>query len=397
MSVVCSCLLPTPSTDFVNQRNMPIPIIAHIAQFKYEHLITHWAQYTKAAIAVSTIAAFKFWTSGRTTTWERKMNGMVVMVTGGSSGIGQVVVEKLASLGAQVVILLRTEPDQFTVDYIMDLRKRTKNQLIYTEVCDLSSMLSVRKFATKWIDCTPIRRLDMIVLCSGVLLPPFMDRQTTEEGVELQWATNFLGPYQLLRILRPVIYGQPGHREVRIVAATCSSYILGNIDFNDLDLSNHPYPRKSPWKVVGNAKLALMTYLYDFQKKAEAHERPDKMPCNLHTIMANPGVVRTPGFRRVVSFGKVWGLFLYLLLWPFWWLLLKGTIHGAQSFFHAICSPEFASITQPVLVNECSIVEYSRKEITDPEFAEKLIKAADAQIDEVEKQYKKKKTKKSKK
>ncbi|EPY52361.1 short chain dehydrogenase [Schizosaccharomyces cryophilus OY26] len=369
---------------------MPIPFVAHVVQFNYDHVILHWKSYVKFLVTLAAIGGFKFWSMGRSTTWERKMNGMVVIVTGGTSGIGKRVVEKLALLGAHVVILVRSEPDQFTVDYIMDLRNRSNNQFVYSEVCDLSSMLSVRKFATQWIDCSPIRRLDMIVLCGGLSLPPYIDRQVTTEGVELQWATNFLGPYQLMRLLRPVIYGQPGHREVRIVAATCSSYVLGDINFDDLALDNHPYPRSSPWKVVGNAKLAFMTCLYDFQKKAQNHERPDKMPCNIHTVVVNPGIVRTPGFRRFISFGRIWGLFLYLLLWPFWWLLLKGTLKGAQSFFHAICSPEFGATTEYLLVNECTMIPPSRKEIADPEYAEKLIKAADAQIDLVEKQYKKK-------
>ncbi|EEB08117.1 short chain dehydrogenase [Schizosaccharomyces japonicus yFS275] len=372
---------------------MPIPFIAYITKTKSEHFINNWKTYAKVLTTLACLGLFKLWTSGAKNTWERKLNGMVVMVTGGTSGIGKTVVEFLAKEGAQVVILLHTEPDEITIEQVMSLRKRTNNQLIYTEVCDLSSMLSVRKFATKWIDAVPVRRLDMVILCSGYMQPPFSTRQTTKEGIEWQWAVNFLGPYQLLRILRPAIVAQPAHREVRIISMTCSAYVIGDLDIQDLNYVHRPFPSRRPWRAFGAAKLALMSFLTHYQVQMVRQERPDKLPSNVHTIMVDPGLVRTPGLRLFLSLGTVWGLILYLLTWPIWWLFLKGTNAGAQSVLNAICSPQYGMMKEPILLRECSPVVASRKEMLLESFAEKLEKAADKQIAEAEAIYKKNKAK----
>ena len=78
----------------------------------------------------------------------------------------------LATRGAQLVLLTQHElSDPFIVDYIDDLRETTNNSLITAEQVDLSSLHSIRKFATKWVDNAPPRRLDMIILCANTFTP----------------------------------------------------------------------------------------------------------------------------------------------------------------------------------------------------------------------------------
>lgn len=81
------------------------------------------------------------------------MHGKVFILTGATStnGMGASVAYDLALRGAQLIIL-SSKMDQFTSDFIMDLRKKTENELIYSEFCDFSDLTSVRKFATNWID-----------------------------------------------------------------------------------------------------------------------------------------------------------------------------------------------------------------------------------------------------
>lgn len=134
--------------------------------------------------------------------------------------------QELATRGAQIILLTHHAPsDPFLVDYIEDLRTVTNNELIYAEQVDLSSLHSIRLFATKWVDNAPPRRLDMIILCANVMTPYFGTGQKTKDGLEAEWMINYLSTFHLLSILSPAIRAQPPDRDVRILFSTCSSYI----------------------------------------------------------------------------------------------------------------------------------------------------------------------------
>uniref|UniRef100_A0A8H7KFK3 Ketoreductase (KR) domain-containing protein n=1 Tax=Bionectria ochroleuca TaxID=29856 RepID=A0A8H7KFK3_BIOOC len=136
---------------------MPLPFAYEIVvNGPPDWLRKHAFTILYSAIAVATLVLLKLYTSGRTNLSDRNLHGKVVLITGGTSGIGSRVAHHLASRGAQLVLLTQTPvSDPFLVEYIQDLRDRYRNQLIYAEQVDLSSLHSIRKFATKWIDNAP--------------------------------------------------------------------------------------------------------------------------------------------------------------------------------------------------------------------------------------------------
>ena len=143
-------------------------------------------------LVLTFLTLLKIWTSGRNNPTQRLLHGKVVMMTGGTSGIGASTALGLAMQGAQLVLLTSSPPtDPFLVEYIQDLRAKTNNQMIYAEQVDLTSFHSIRKFATKWIDNAPPRRLDMVYLGAAVLTPPGGKRRESEEGIEETWMVNF--------------------------------------------------------------------------------------------------------------------------------------------------------------------------------------------------------------
>ena len=139
---------------------------------------------------------------------------------------------ELAKRGAQIILLTHYPPsDLFLVEYIDDLRVRAGNDLVYAEQVDLASLHSIRLFATKWVDNAPPRRLDMLLLCAATMAPPYATRpEMTTDGVEASWGVNYLANFHLLSILSPAIRAQPPDRDVRIIMATCPSYIGGQLD-----------------------------------------------------------------------------------------------------------------------------------------------------------------------
>lgn len=320
---------------------------------------------------------------------------------GGTSGIGAAVVQQLASRGAQVILLTKQSPsDIFLVEYIDDLRRITGNQLIYAEQVDLASLHSVRTFATKWIDNVPPRRLDTIILCGGTAEPARAHGQT-EDGIDREWQVNYLANYHLLSILSPALRVQPAHRDTRVIFATCSSYIGAQFELDNVKrgvgMATPPKPgqpknknknnsNKRPKGIYALSKLALMIFAQSFQRHLNSYERPDKLPPCTRVLIVDPGQTRTPGMRRWLTGGSLWGLVLYLLTWPVWWLFLKSPHQGAQSILYAAMEERYQRGDGGWLIKECREVDCARSDVRDDALGKRLWEFSERQIEEAEKE-----------
>lgn len=318
-------------------------------------------------------------------------------------------VKGLASRGAQIVLLTQHPlSDPFLVDYIMDLREQTNNELITAEHVDLTSLYSIRKFATKWVDNAPPRRLDMIILCANVRTPPGGKSTTTEDGLESTWAVNYMANFHLLSILSPALRAQPPDRDVRVIFGTCSSYmggvlptIEGKSDTKSKsgsgeknapkDKAQEKAARKqeaqhlTPSGSYSASKLALMAFALAFQKYLSNYTRPDKNPVNARVLIVDPGWSRTPGMRRYLSCGSLWGLLIYLIMWPFWWLVLKSPDMGAQTFLYAAMEAAYGRGEGGKFLKECREQKFLRGEIEDEEVQGKLWKFSETTVQVLEK------------
>ncbi|RKU45782.1 hypothetical protein DL546_002587 [Coniochaeta pulveracea] len=342
---------------------MPIPLVKHI----YDEGLPSWFPdpylLLKAGSALGAVAMTKRYTSGAINTSERKMHGRVVLITGGTSGIGAEAAYELALRGAQIVLLTRLPPsDPWLIEYIDDLREKTNNELIYAEQVDLSDLHNIRQFATKWIDNAPPRRLDMIILCANIMTPPGGKRLETEGGVESMWQVNFLANFHLLGILSPAIRAQPFDRDVRIIIPTCSSYIAS-------PPLSQPLSKKdwTPRKAYARSKLAMMVFGQAFQKHLDAYKRPDGLPSTPRVIFVDPGFTRTPGMRLA-------------------WLSLKSPAMGAQSLLFAALEGSLVRGSGGKFIKECHEVDFARKDVTDEEIAKQLWEASDKLIENTEKE-----------
>lgn len=290
--------------------------------------------------------------------------------------------QALASRGAQIILLTHHAPrDPFLVDYIEDLRTVTNNELIYAEQVDLASLHSVRLFATKWIDNAPPRRLDMIILCANVMTPAFGISKTTVDGLEEEWAVNYIANFHLLSILSPAIRAQPPDRDVRILFSTCNCYIGAT-----MNLAETQSKTSSGSTSNARSKLALMTFAMAFQKHLDAYTRPDKQPNQARAFIIDPGFSRTPGTRRWLTGGSLWGLLLYLLMWPVWWLVLKSPQQGAQSYLLAAMEAGFGRGAGGKMIKECREMPILRTEVKDEAAAKQLWEFSEKQIEQLEKE-----------
>lgn len=345
---------------------MPIDIIS-TAYFDGPDAIPGWNLIKTYGPALAVGAGIKYYFGGATNSWNRDMHGRVFIITGGTSGVGAQVAYDLAMKGAQLILLCRSVEDSWTTDFVEDLREKTNNFMIYAELCDLSSLHSVRLFATKFLDNQPPRRLDGVICCAAECIPRGKPRQVSVDGVEQQLAVNYLAHYHLLTLLKPSMHVQPPDRDFRVVLTTCSSQALAQIDKDDLLWEKRKYPVSKPLSVYGTSKLLLGMFGRLLQRDLNDYDRKDKAPCNIKVTVANPGLMRSPSTRRFFSMGTIWGLLLYILLYPIWYLFFKSVHQGAQSLLFAIAAPILGAQDGGNLIQECKIVTKGRPELWDYE------------------------------
>lgn len=281
--------------------------------------------------------------------------------------------------------------------------------MITAEQVDLEDLHSIRKFATKWVDNAPPRRLDMIVLCGSSMTPSGKKQTLTEDGIDSDWGVNYIANFHLLSILSPAIRAQPADRDVRILFGTCASYMGGLYPVPALEPSKKSGKSKDPDAAAvssfknarpsssstpyANSKLAVMTFAQSFQKHLSTYVRPDKAPTNTRVILVDPGFSRTPGMQRFLTFGSLWGLLFYVIMYPLWWLILKSADQGAQSFLYAAMEEKFSKGDGGWLVKECREVKIMKPEIGDEYVQQQLWTHTEAEITDAEKHSAEERTK----
>src|SRR6188474_1730817 len=109
------------------------------------------------------------------------MHGKVVVITGATSGIGQVTAERLAGMGARIVAVAR---DRARGEAAL-ARLRGRGPAHRAHYADLSSMAETKRVAAEIAAAEP--RVDVLINNAGAL---FNIRQVTADGLELTFATN---------------------------------------------------------------------------------------------------------------------------------------------------------------------------------------------------------------
>lgn len=128
------------------------------------------------------------------------MQGRSVLVTGANSGLGFATARALAALGATVHLLCRDEGRGQAA--LETLRKELPSSDLHLHRLDVSRLADVRRFVEGFKG--PV---DVLVNNAGVL-PDTLTR--TDEGHELTFATNVLGPFALTAALMPKLLVSKG-------------------------------------------------------------------------------------------------------------------------------------------------------------------------------------------
>ena len=167
--------------------------------------------------------------------------GKTVAITGSTGGLGKPLCRYLAALGADLVLIDRSE--ERAKAHKETLLQEFPDCRITLLRADLSDMASVES-ATSALLSLP---LDIFIHNAGAYAIP---RKICDTGYDNVFQINFVSPYYMIRRLLPLLRARKGH----VMAVGSIAHNYSKIDPKDVDFST----REKASLVYGNAKRHLM-------------------------------------------------------------------------------------------------------------------------------------------
>jgi len=184
-----------------------------------------------------------------------------VVLTGGTSGIGEAAALKLAKAGARLVLVARdASRAEATLKRLQKVSPGTTPASAHTaHFADLSLVAETQRVAREIAAAEP--RIDVLINNAGLICAR---RQVTAEGYELTFATNHLAYFVLTHgLLGRMLASAPA----RVVNTASEVHRGAKLDFSDLQ-SEHGY---SGFGVYAKSKLANILFTGELARRLAGH------------------------------------------------------------------------------------------------------------------------------
>jgi NAD(P)-dependent dehydrogenase (short-subunit alcohol dehydrogenase family) len=253
---------------------------------------------------------------------DQSMTDKIVMITGGTSGIGKETALGLARLNATVVIVGRNA--EKTAGVVEEIKRTTGNDRITSYLCDLSLLGNVRKLAADFL--SDHARLDVLFNNAGAI---HTKRLLSEDGYELTFAVNHLAHFLLTDHLIDLLKKSAPSR---VIVTSSGAANMGRMHFEDLMLESG----YSGFKAYSQSKLANQLFTFELARRLANS--------GVTANCLHPGVVRT-GFAQNNKGAMKIG---YDLLSPF----IISAKKGAETPIYLASSPEVRDVTGKYFVKK---------------------------------------------
>jgi NAD(P)-dependent dehydrogenase (short-subunit alcohol dehydrogenase family) len=193
----------------------------------------------------------------------------VCVVTGANGGLGSATSLELAKRGATVVMVCRDKDRGEAAK--QDVMRRSGSTKVELALADLGSLEEVRRLANDLV--ARHRSIRALILTAAVYRAA---RHVTPDGLEEMFATNYLAPHLLTRMILPAIdRGAPAR--VVIVSAPATT----RPDLSDLQGER----RFRPLHAFGDSMVEKLLFAFSLSRKID--------PSRITIIAFHPGLMKT--------------------------------------------------------------------------------------------------------
>jgi retinol dehydrogenase 12 len=181
------------------------------------------------------------------------MKGKVVVITGATSGIGEVAAQRLASMGARIVLVARDAArGQKTLTRLPGVGSGSPHSIYYG---DLSRISESKRVAAEIAAAEP--RIDVLINNAGAL---FSTRHLTADNLEQTFATNHMAYFVLTLGLKANLLAAAPARVVSTASDAHKGYTL---DFADLQAEKG----YSAIRAYGRSKLCNILFTRELARR----------------------------------------------------------------------------------------------------------------------------------
>src|SRR5246127_1287299 len=152
------------------------------------------------------------------------MKGKTVVITGGTSGIGEVAAEALAQIGARIILVARSKSRAEATLARLDRSGHGVAHSVY--FADLKRLAEMKRVAAEIANREP--PIDILINNAGAL---FGTRRLTDDGLEYTFALNHMSYFVVTDVLRERLLASRAGLIINTASAAHQSAI---VDFDDL-------------------------------------------------------------------------------------------------------------------------------------------------------------------
>jgi NAD(P)-dependent dehydrogenase (short-subunit alcohol dehydrogenase family) len=243
------------------------------------------------------------------------MKGKTVVITGGTSGIGEVAAEALAQMGARIVLVAR---DKSRADMTLARLGRSGAGVAHSVYfADLTRLSEMKRVAAEIANREP--PIDVLINNAGAL---FGTRRLTEDGLEYTFALNHMSYFVVTEGLRERLLASGG---ARIINTASAAHQGATLDFDDLQSAKN----FRAMRVYGRSKLCNILFTRQLARSLQG--------TSVTANCLHPGFVAT---RFANESGGLISRFARLAK-----LFAISPAEGAQTIVYLASSPEVADVT----------------------------------------------------
>ncbi|KAK2765093.1 hypothetical protein FQN54_008792 [Arachnomyces sp. PD_36] len=281
--------LPTVMREFIDTSGLGLHAILHPSE-TYKTYAPTFNQWTGGLIGK---------TISPTEKYSPDLSGKVIFVTGGNGGLGKETIVQLAKY-KPARIYLASRSEEKAQEAIASINSELNSPVDIRAVkLDLTSFKSIQAAAESFTsECD---RLDTLVLNAGIMAAPL---EFTEAGHEIQFGTNHIGHFLLVKLLLPTLLRTAASTssptpDVRVVTLTSVAHQMAP-PLSTM-LSTSALSQQSTWKRYGASKAANILFAAEL-----ARRHSEIMSVSLH-----PGTIATDLYRSLVGGGNTMMQYAY--------------------------------------------------------------------------------------